>query len=235
MKTLFLFCAAAAISNARPGETPAEIEQRFGKPTHFYTYQELQFSKEKTTNSTQDTAIRYNFKNIRVIVHFFNNRSVFEKYDFSELDSFMDDFKWPKEVKEFQNKILDAASAGEPWILEFFNKEAKVDYLTLEDAKNEIERDSLFGMRAKREPERIQKFGPYYKSRGLTASVVLEKQIKRYVTTLGDTKLENQEERLVPCLIVETDNFRALRLPSSVKKPPAPNPAQPAQTQGKGF
>lgn len=230
MKTLFLFCAAAAISNARPGETPAEIEQRFGKPTHFYTYQELQFSKEKTTNSTQDTAIRYKFKDITITVHFWKNQSVLEKYDFSTLKNFEDisnEDIWIKEVREFEKNILESAGSGEPWTLEFSIKEAKVDYLTLEDAKNEIKQWGLFGQRGRREPERIQKFGPFYKSKGLTASVYLDKRRRRY----GD----ETQEYFVPSLVIETDAFRALRLPNAAKQLPAAKPAQPAQTQGKGF
>ena len=207
MKALFLFCAFTITAYARLGETPAEIEKRFGKPERILSWVEIQRLDPNYKLTPKEAASTYVFEDIHILVRFLNNRSVFEKYDFSGYKN--------GKLEAIETKILDLTSNGAPWSLEFTKKtETGADF---DWGKKYIKERGLYLSAKSAAYENTERYAieydAFYKAKGLIATAVI---FQREVF-----------------LVVETDEFRALRLPKPIIEIPAVNPAQ-TDTERKG-
>ncbi len=203
MKILFLFCVFTIAAYARIGETPDEIQKRFGKPDHNLGWLEMQRLLPGYKLTTKDAAISYVFEETPIVVHFLNNRSVFEKYVFNK------DGTKLSALKEIEDKVLELHNNGDPWVLEF-TKIPETDG-ALETAKYDIKQHGLLWSGI----THLREYRAFYKAKG-------------FIVTF-----DIQDFKSIS-LVIETDDFRALRLSKTAKEIPAVKPALP-QTPLAGF
>ena len=147
MRSLLLLCASVSIAYSAPGETSAQIQQRFGAPAVDPADAGLgrPASAERLTTSMRETSRYYGFGKIEIIVYFFDNRSQREEYT-------------GQFQQEDVTKIFKSASKGAPWTVEL-NEPVK------DPAENERKKKTLT------ERGLTGHDHAYYKSNGLRAWV----------------------------------------------------------------